>query len=342
MIKLGIIGAGRIGQVHGKSIKNYVQNAEVMSIADPYMNDEIEEWASSMGISNIYKDYKKIINDPQIDAVLICSSTDTHAQISIEAAENGKDIFCEKPVDLDPVKIQKVLESVEKNEVKFQVGFNRRFDHNFRAIKDSVVSGKIGDPHIIKITSRDPAPAPIEYLKRSGGIFLDMSVHDFDIVRYLSDSEVEEVYAVGEVMIKPEIGKFGDVDTAAITLKLESGAIALIDNSRKAVYGYDQRAEVFGSKGSARIENDTPSTVKVSTSERIESEKPPYFFLERYMDSFAEEIKSFVNTLENNEEVPVGGEAGLKSVLIGLAAKKSLETGKAVKISEIVKQYKND
>jgi len=169
-----------------------------------------------------------------------------------------------------------------------------------------------------------------------------MSVHDFDIVRYLSDSEVEEVYAVGEVMIEPEIGKFGDVDTAAITLKLESGAIALIDNSRKAVYGYDQRAEVFGSKGSARIENDTPSTVMVSTSERIESEKPPYFFLERYMDSFAEEIKSFVNTLENNDEVPVGGEAGLKSVLIGLAAKKSLETGKAVKISEIVQQYKND
>jgi myo-inositol 2-dehydrogenase/D-chiro-inositol 1-dehydrogenase len=335
MIKLGIIGAGRIGKVHGESITNFVSNAEVKSIADPYMDKETETWAESMGITGVYKDYKKIIDDIEIDAVLVCSSTDTHAQISIEAAEAGKDIFCEKPVDLDPARIQEVIDTVEENGVKFQVGFNRRFDHNFKAVKDAVEAGKVGDPHIINITSRDPEAPPIEYVKVSGGIFLDMTIHDFDMVRFLSGSEVEEVYAAGGVLVDPEIGEAGDIDTAVITLKLKSGAIAVIDNSREAVYGYDQRAEVFGSKGSVRVENDRESTAKLSTADRVEEETPLYFFLERYMDSYAEEIKSFVNALENDEEVPVGGEAGLKPVLIGLAAKKSIEEGRAVKISEV-------
>lgn len=335
MIKLGIIGAGRIGKVHGESITNFVPEAEVKAIADPYMNKETKAWAESMGIQDIYKDYKKIIEDPEIDAILVCSSTDTHAEISIAAAEAGKDIFCEKPVDLDPAKIEEVLNVVEENEVKFQVGFNRRFDHNFKAVKEAVEAGKIGNPHIINITSRDPEAPPIEYVKVSGGIFLDMTIHDFDMVRYLSDSEVEEVYATGEVLVDPDIGEAGDIDTAVITLKLKNGAIAVIDNSREAAYGYDQRAEVFGSKGAIRVENDKESTAKLSTADGVEEETPLYFFLERYMDSFAEEMKSFINAIENNEEVPVGGEDGLKPVLIGLAAKKSLEENRAVKISEV-------
>ncbi|MDK2919449.1 MAG: myo-inositol 2-dehydrogenase / D-chiro-inositol 1-dehydrogenase [Candidatus Petromonas sp.] len=335
MLKVGIIGAGRIGKVHTESITKYVPNAIVKAIADPFIKDETKEWAKSMGIQNIYKDYKEILNDPEIQAVLVCSSTDTHSQISIEAAEVGKHIFCEKPIDHDLDRIRKVLDTVEKSGVKFQVGFNRRFDHNFKAVKEAVESGKIGEPHIIKITSRDPEAPPIDYVKVSGGIFLDMTIHDFDMVRYLSGSEVEEVYAVGNVLVNPEIGKAGDVDTAIVTLKFANGALGVIDNSRRAAYGYDQRAEVFGSKGAVAVTNDTNSTAVISTEEGVTHEKPLYFFLERYMQSFADEIKQFVDAIVNDTEVPVTGIDGLKPILIGLAAKKSLEEGRPIKISEI-------
>lgn len=283
----------------------------------------------------MYKDYKEILNDPEINGVLVCSSTDTHSKISIEALRAGKHVFCEKPIDHDINRIKEVLDEVKKSNLKFQVGFNRRFDHNFKTIKDTVKSGKIGDPHIIKITSRDPEAPPAEYVKVSGGIFLDMSIHDFDMIRYLSGSEVEEVYALGNVLVDEKIGEAGDVDTAIITLKLANGALGVIDNSRKAVYGYDQRAEVFGSKGSVAVTNDTNSTAIVSTEEGIISEKPLYFFLERYMQSFADEIKEFVSAIENDEDVPVNALDGLNSVLIGLAATKSLKEGRPVKISEI-------
>ncbi|AGB42377.1 putative dehydrogenase [Halobacteroides halobius DSM 5150] len=337
MIKVGIIGAGRIGKVHAESITNYVPNAEIKGIADPYIDDETEEWANSMGIPNVYKDYKEILTDSEIEAVLVCSSTDTHSQISIEAAKAGKHIFCEKPIDHDLDKIHEVLNVVEEEGVKFQVGFNRRFDHNFKAVKEAVEAGKVGEPHIIKITSRDPEAPPIDYVKLSGGIFLDMTIHDFDMVRYLSGSEVEEVYAAGEVLVDPEIGEAGDVDTAVITLKLKNGAIAVIDNSREAAYGYDQRAEVFGSKGSVKVTNDRESTAVVSTEKGVTKEKPLYFFLERYMESFADEIKQFVNAVANDTEVPVDGTDGLKPILIGLAAQKSLEKGRPVKPSQIAK-----
>ncbi|WP_432407861.1 inositol 2-dehydrogenase [Wukongibacter sp. M2B1] len=335
MLKVGIIGAGRIGKVHAESITKFVPNAEVKAIADPFMTDETREWAKSMGIKDVYTDHKDILNDSEIEAVLVCSSTDTHSQMSIEAAEAGKHIFCEKPIDHDLERIHKVLEVVEKAGVKFQVGFNRRFDHNFKSVKQAVEAGKIGEPHIIKITSRDPEAPPAEYVKVSGGIFLDMTIHDFDMVRYLSGSEVEEVYAVGNVLIDPAIGEAGDVDTAIITLKFKNGALGVIDNSRRAAYGYDQRAEVFGSKGSVAVTNDTNSTAVISTVDGVNAEKPLYFFLERYMQSFADEVKEFVDAIVNDTEVPVTGIDGLKPVLIGLAAKKSLEEGRPVKISEI-------
>ncbi len=335
MLKVGIIGAGRIGKVHTESITKYVPNAVVKAIADPFINEETKEWAKAMGVEYIYTDYKDILNDSEIEAVLVCSSTDTHAPISIEAAKAGKHIFCEKPIDKELDKIYEVLKIVEETGVKFQVGFNRRFDHNFKAIKEAVEGGRIGVPHIIKITSRDPGAPPIDYVKVSGGIFLDMTIHDFDMVRYLSGSEVEEVYSVGNVLVDPQIGEAGDIDTAIITLKLANGALAVIDNSREAAYGYDQRAEVFGSKGSVAVSNDTNSTAVLSTNEGVVSEKPLYFFLERYMKSFADEIKEFVEAIVNNTEVPVTGEDGLKPVLIAMAAKKSLDEKRPVKISEI-------
>ncbi len=332
MLKVGIIGAGRIGQVHSRSIVNYVHEAQIKTIADPLMNDDIKAFAAEMNIRNVTDDYHHILNDPEIDAVLICSSTNTHSQISIEAAQKGKHIFCEKPIDTDVSRIQEVINAVTDAGVKFQVGFNRRFDANFRAVKKAVMDGKIGDVHIVNITSRDPAPPSAEYARTSGGMFMDMTIHDFDMVRYLSGSEAVSVYASGAVLVDPEIGKAGDIDTAVITIKLANGAIAVINNSRKAAYGYDQRAEVFGSKGSVAVTNNCPSTAVISTESGIVSEKPLYFFLERYMQSFADEMKEFFNAIRYNKPVPVGAKDGLAPVLIALAAKKSLETGAPVTI----------
>lgn len=335
MIKVGIIGAGRIGRVHSESISKYVKGAEIKAISDIKVTEELQSWAASMGIPHVYDDYRKILQDPEIDAVLVCSSTNTHAPISIEAAQAGKHIFCEKPVDPNKDKIREVLDVVDKAGVKFQVGFNRRFDHNFKAIKDRVIAGDIGEPHLIRVTSRDPDAPPIEYVKVSGGMFFDMTIHDFDMIRYLSGSEVVEVYAAGGVLVNPEIGKAGDIDTAVITLKLANGAIGVIDNSRKAVYGYDQRAEVFGSKGAVQTSNDTNSTAVYSCEAGVIAEKPKYFFLERYMQSFAEEIRCFIDSIVNDTPTAVNGNDGLQPVLIALAAQKSLEEGRPVKLSEV-------
>ncbi|TYB29856.1 inositol 2-dehydrogenase [Aggregatibacter actinomycetemcomitans] len=335
MIKVGIIGAGRIGRVHSESITKYVKGAEIKAISDVRVTDELTQWAKGMGIPHVYEDYKHILQDPEIDAVLVCSSTNTHAPISIEAARAGKHIFCEKPVDADVNRIKEVLAEVEKAGVKFQVGFNRRFDHNFKAIKTRVENGDIGEPHLIRVTSRDPDAPPIEYVKVSGGMFFDMTIHDFDMIRYLSGSEVVEVYAAGGVLVNPEIGKAGDIDTAVITLKLANGAIGVIDNSRKAVYGYDQRAEVFGSKGAVQTSNDKDSTAVYSCEAGAIAEKPKYFFLERYMQSFADEMACFVDSVVNDKPTLVNGNDGLQPVLIGLAAKRSLDEGRPVKLAEI-------
>lgn len=330
-IKIGVIGAGRIGKLHTENILYNISYVEVKAIADIYA-EKVRDWAHGLGIKNVYSDYREIINDPDIDAVMICSSTDTHSQIIIEAANAGKHIFCEKPIDFDIARIHRALEAVEENEVKLQIGFNRRFDHNFRKVRNLVEEGKIGEPHIIKITSRDPEPPPIEYIRRSGGIFLDMTIHDFDMARYLSGSEVTEVYTNAAVLVDPAIGKEGDVDTAIITLKFANGAIGVIDNSRKASYGYDQRVEVFGSKGCVTVSNDTPTSAILSTQDGVLQDKPKYFFLERYKDSFIDEMKEFFASIQNNEETPVTGIDGLEPVLIALAAKASYETGKPIKI----------
>ena len=335
MVTVGIIGAGRIGKVHVESIRTQVPNAVIKTLADPYMSEETAKWAVGMGVQHTTKDYKEIINDPEIDAVLICSSTDTHSPISVEAIKAGKHVFCEKPIDHDTAKIQEVIDALKENPVKYQVGFNRRFDHNFGAVKEAVASGKIGDPQIIKITSRDPEPPCADYVKVSGGMFLDMTIHDFDMVRYLAGCDAEEVYVEAAVLVDPAIGEAGDVDTAVITLKMANGAIAVIDNSRKAVYGYDQRAEVFGSKGMAAVSNDTATKAVISNENGVTAEKPLHFFLERYMEAYAKEIKCFIQAIENDTDTPLGVMDGLKPVLMGLAAKKSLEEHRPVKISEI-------
>ena len=322
MIQIGIIGAGRIGKVHLQSISTQVKNACVKAIADPFINDETRDYIKSFGVKEIYADYKEILADPDIDAVLVCSSTDTHAAISIEAIEAGKHVFCEKPVDHSPEKIN--------------AGFNRRFDHNFAAIRAAVDAGKIGDPHIVKITSRDPEPPNPAYIKVSGGIFLDMTIHDFDMACFLVNSQVDEIYVNSAVLVDPAIGEQGDVDTAIITMKMKNGALAVIDNSRRAAYGYDQRAEVFGSKGMVATSNDTLSSAVIADANGVTGEKPLYFFLERYMQSFSTEMNQFVDSIINDTEPPVGIEAGLQSVLIARAAKKSVEEHRPVKLEELL------
>lgn len=333
MLNIGIIGAGRIGKVHLQSITYHVKNAAVVAMADPFMNEETKAMIESMGVKKVYQDYHEILSDPEVDAVLVCSSTDTHASISIEAIKAGKHVFCEKPVDHSLEKIQEVADVLaEHPQCRFQVGFNRRFDHNFAAIRRAYDEGKIGEAHILKITSRDPEPPNPAYIKVSGGMFLDMTIHDFDMACFLTNSDVEEVYVQSAVLVDPAIGEQGDVDTAIITLKMANGALAVIDNSRRAAYGYDQRAELFGSKGMVVTSNDTLSSAVISDANGVTGEKPLFFFLERYMESFSEEMRQFVNACENGTEVPVGIHAGMQSVKIGLAAKKSVEEHRPVKL----------
>lgn len=339
MMNVGIIGAGRIGKVHGESIMRYVKDATVKAIADPFMNEQTESWARGLGIEEVYTDYHKILEDKDIEAVLICSSTDTHSSISLEAIAAGKHIFCEKPIDHDVNKILEVKKALENTNIKYQVGFNRRFDHNFKGARAAVEAGKIGTLDVLKICSRDPGAPPVEYVKVSGGIFLDMTIHDFDMVRFMSGDEVEEVFAYGAVRVDPAIGEAGDIDTAVISMKLRNGAIAVIDNSREASYGYDQRVEAFGRKGQVAVTNDTESTAVISDSDGVHAEKPLYFFLQRYMQAYVDEVSEFIDCIVNDKQVTVGIDCGLQPVLIGLAAKRSLAENRPVKIAEIASEY---
>lgn len=333
-LQVGIIGAGRIGSLHAKSICYNVPTAKVIGITDVFA-ENAKKVADELGIEKVYADYKEMLSDPAIEAVLVCSSTDTHADIAIEAAKAGKHIFCEKPVDLTPAKVEAVIKAVADAGVKLQVGFNRRFDHNFANIRKMVNDDKIGDVHIVKITSRDPAPPSAEYAAVSGGMFIDMTIHDFDMACFMAGSEVTEVYANATCLVDPAIGEAGDVDTAIISLKFANGAIGVIDNSRRAAYGYDQRVEVFGSKGAAMASNDTPTNVTYMSEDGVVTDKPLYFFLERYMQSFRDEMLQFVDAVLEDKHVPATGKDGLNAILIALAAKKSVAEGRPVLISEI-------
>lgn len=335
-VKVGIIGAGRIGKLHLKNLAVSIPSADVVAVADVFI-EGAEKIAKQHGIKTVTGDYRDILSLSAVDAVIICSPTDTHAQYTIEAAKAGKHIFCEKPLDLSLNKIRNVLNIVENEGVKLMAGFNRRFDPDFSKVKQMVKDGKIGNTHIIKITSRDPEPPPAGYIKVSGGIFLDMTIHDFDMARFILGSEVSEVYTKSNVLTDPEIGKAGDADTAVTTLFFENGAIGTIDNSRKAVYGYDQRLEVFGSEGVVMIDNNTPDTHIYINKKGLHGPLPLNFFMDRYIESYKIEMEAFINAVLNDKEVPVSGKDGLMSVAIGLAAKKSATENRTVKLSEILK-----
>ena len=333
-VNVGLIGTGRIGNLHAKNLAFRVPGANLAAVAD-IRAQAAEECAVECQCPAACQDYRTILEDPDIEAVVICSSTDTHAQIIEEAATAGKHIFCEKPLDFDLARIDQVLAAVHEAGVKLQVGFNRRFDSNFKRVRDLVAEGAIGTPHIVRITSRDPEPPPIEYVKVSGGIFLDMTIHDFDMARYLIGSEVTELYVAGGVMVDPEIGKAGDIDTTVITLRYANGAIGTIDNSRKAVYGYDQRVEVFGSGGVVMVSNKKPDTAEWSTADGVQSSLPLFFFIERYTDSYIAEMRAFIECVQQDKPPPVTGIDGRIPVVMGYAAIKSYEENRPVKLSEI-------
>jgi myo-inositol 2-dehydrogenase/D-chiro-inositol 1-dehydrogenase len=331
-LQIGVIGVGRIGKIHAESIATRLPQAELAAVADIYL-PAAQETGEAFQVPIIVADYHVILTDPAIEAVAICSDTNTHAQIIEEAAAAGKHIFCEKPIDHSLAKIDAALTAVAQTGVKLQIGFNRRFDPNFRKVRQMIVDGKIGQPHILRITSRDPAPPPIEYIKMSGGIFLDMTIHDFDMARYLIGSQVTEIFAAGGVMVDPAIGEAGDLDTVVITLKFANGVIGTIDNSRQAVYGYDQRVEVFGSEGMVAAANSTPDTHVYSNADGVHSSLPLHFFLERYLESYVIEMQEFVDAVLHDKEPPVIGEDGRISVVIGLAAQKSWQENRPVPLN---------
>ncbi|HEX9017873.1 MAG TPA: inositol 2-dehydrogenase [Anaerolineaceae bacterium] len=332
-VRVGVLGAGRIGKIHARNLATLVPGAQVTAIADPIL-DAACELADQLHVPVATADYQAVIRSPEVDAVAICSSTNTHAQMMIEAAQAGKHIFCEKPIAYDLVKIDEALAAVAKAGVLLQIGFNRRFDPNFKRLRDMVAAGKVGEAHILRITSRDPAPPPISYVKVSGGIFFDMTIHDFDMSRYLMGSDVEEIYAEGGVLVDPAIGEAGDIDTAVVTLRFKNGAIGTIDNSRKAVYGYDQRAEVFGSGGMVQSQNITPDSHIYSSADGVHSEKPLYFFLERYTQSFLDEAKTFIDCVQQGRQPPVTGIDGRIPVVMAMAATRSVREHRPVKLSE--------
>ncbi len=333
-LHVGIIGAGRIGRVHTETLAFRVPEAVPLMIAD--INCEAaEEVAARCGVPHLTEHAEEVLDDPRIDAVLICSPTNTHADLIVQAAEAGKHIFCEKPIDHDLTKIDRALAAVEENGVKLQVGFNRRFDANFARVRKAVASGEIGKPHLLHIISRDPAPPPISYIRVSGGIFLDMTIHDFDMARFLIGEEVEEIYTSAGVMVDPEIGKAGDLDTALIVLRFKNGVIGTIDNSRKAIYGYDQRVEVLGSDGSISTDNCYPNQAVLRTRSAVWQDLPLNFFMERYTESFADELRAFVEAVLQDKPVLVSSIDGRIPVVMALAARKSYDEHRPVRLEEV-------
>jgi myo-inositol 2-dehydrogenase/D-chiro-inositol 1-dehydrogenase len=291
--------------------------------------------ASQYGIPKWTNDSSEVLRDPEIDAVLICSPTTLHAQQIVEAARHKKHIFCEKPIDLSLDVVDNAINEVEAAGVKMMVGFNRRFDANFARIKNALSSGEVGDLSMVRITSRDPSPPPAEYVRSSGGMFRDMTVHDFDLARFLVGAEVDEVFAMAHT-VEPEIAAAGDIDRAVCLLKFKNGVVTFIENSREAAYGYDQRVEVLGSKGAAACDNNYANSVVVSTRDGVKRDVPLHFFLERYMDAFKTEMKAFVAACTSPAApIPVGSVDGREALLIALAAQKSLEERRPVKVDEL-------
>lgn len=332
MLKVGLLGAGRIGNVHAKAITSNLGSALVA--ASDVNTDAAAKLAAQYGAEA--RSSSDIINDPAIDAVLIATSTDTHSDLIEAATKAGKAVLCEKPVDLSLERARACQVVAAATGKPVMIGFNRRFDPNFAALKGAADRGDIGKTELLSITSFDPAPPPVSYIKVSGGLFRDMMIHDFDMACWIFGGAPETVTAIGSSIVDPEIGAAGDVDTAAVTLKFSDGRIAVIKNSRRAVYGYDQRIELLGSEGLLSAGNILENTVTKATRDGVTGAKPEFFFLERYMRAYSIEWNAFVEAITSGSALPVSLDDGVKALAVAEAATRSLATGQTVRLADIL------
>ncbi len=331
-LRIGVIGVGRIGRMHAELIAHQVPGAALAAVYDAHEPSARGVAAdlrvpAAASLAEIF--------DSDVDAVAICSSSDTHVELVIAAAEAGKAVFCEKPVSLELSELDRALDAVQDAGVPFQIGFNRRFDPGHASVQQAVASGEIGEPHLVRISSRDPAPPPLEYVKSSGGLFLDMMIHDFDMARFVTGRDVVEVFARGAVRVEPWFAEAGDIDTALVTLVHDDGCLTAIDNSRRAAYGYDQRVEVFGSAGMAVSENPHGHNGTVLTAAGERRPPNPYFFLERYLPSYVREWQAFVEAVKTGGTPPASAGDARAPLVIGLAALRSLQQGRPVRTEEV-------
>ena len=329
MLRIGLLGCGRIGQVHARAIKA-LEGATVTSVADA-MPDAAQALAATTGAD--VRDVDAILSAPDIDAVVIGTPTDSHFDQIMGAARNGKAIFCEKPVDMSVDNIRACMDAVSAAGVPFLTGFNRRFDPNFASLRARIRAGDIGAVELVSITSRDPAPPPLSYIERSGGLFRDMMIHDFDMARFLMGEEFVRLQAVGSALVDPAIGAAGDVDTAAVILTTASGRICQISNSRRAAYGYDQRIEVHGERGMLRAENQLETTVELASASGFARAPAQHFFLERYEAAYLAEMTHFVDAVTGGTDPDPGILDGLQAQILADAATRARETGQPVDLS---------
>ncbi|BDF04200.1 inositol 2-dehydrogenase [[Clostridium] hylemonae] len=334
-VTAAVIGLGRIGRTHAEILVSRVGSVRVKYAADAFLNEEMKKWAKELGIKGVTDDPEICLQDPEVDAVYICTSTDTHSEYITRAAKAGKHIFSEKPLDSDLVRLSGALREAEKAGVKFQTGFMRRFDRNHSKAKALIRSGKVGRGQMIRLSCRDTVQSPYEYLKVSGGIFFDMMIHDFDMVRFLTDSEAEEIYAAGGVFTDERLNDIPDVDTAAAFVRMKNGMLAVIDNGRQCWYGHDQRSEIFCTEGTVQVMNEHEDTVVVKKGDGIYAPKPPDFFIERYYEAYVSENQSFVDSILFDRPAAVTAADGVEPIRMAKAAQLSLEQNRPVKLSEI-------
>jgi len=330
MINIALLGCGRIGQVHARTIQND-PDACVIAVADA-MLAAAKSLAATTNAQ--VRSIQNIMSSEDVDAVVVGTPTKTHYDLIHMAAQTGKAIFCEKPIDLSSDRIRDCIKVVEKTGVPFLTAFNRRFDPNFASLQGRIAAGDIGQVELVTILSRDPSPPPIDYIKTSGGLFRDMMIHDLDMARFLLGEEPVEIFAFGASLVDPAIGEAGDVDTAAVTLKTARGAMCQISNSRRATYGYDQRIEVHGEKGMLRAHNQHENTLEFATAGGFTTAPVQNFFLERYEQAYAAEMKSFISSLTQQKTPEPSIYDGLKAQVLADAAAESLASGKSIKIEE--------
>lgn len=326
-MKLVVLGAGRIGQVHAANIHHHPATTlhAVVDVNEAAARSLAERYGARAGT-----DAEAALRDPDVAGALICTSTDTHVEMLELCARYGKPTFCEKPIDLDLERVDACLGHVRAAGIPLVLGFNRRFDPHFRALKAALDDGAVGRIEVLKITSRDPAPPPPDYVKVSGGLFRDMMIHDLDMARFLLGEEPVELYATGSCLVDPDIARAGDVDTAMVVLRTARGALCHIDNSRRAAYGYDQRIEAFGEKGMLQAENPRPTTVRRATEEGVVTDRPPWFFLERYAEAYRAELEHFIDVARGAARPAVGGDDGRAALALADAAARSLAEGRPV------------